>query len=46
MSTDLGTSLKATGAMASLKNEEPTCPRIDFIFYYKILQILYSNIIF
>ncbi len=36
MSKDLGTSLKATGAMASLKNEEPTCPRIDFIIkYYK-----------
>ena len=43
MSTDLGTSLKAAGAMATLKNEEPTCPGIDFT--YRLIAFLGQGIL-
>ena len=43
MSTDLGTSLKAAGAMATLKNEEPTCPGIDFT--YRLIAFLVQGVL-
>ena len=43
MSADLGTSLKAAGAMATLKNEEPTCPGIDFT--YRLIAFLVQGVL-
>ena len=43
MSTDLGTSLKAAGAVASLKKEEPTCPDVDF--KYRLIGFLVQGVI-